>query len=144
MVDLSGFDKIKNLNAPLHSKKIAIGKLTITNKMLGVWCSSRKGADMGQLEKKCIGCGKTFTVSAKNQVYCTVECRENERRKRHAEMYKKRKRQKKVSKVKEKKEVHMGEIATFNDKAKQMGLTYGQYMIFLQAEKDREERAKIS
>ena len=58
-------------------------------------------------------------------------------------MYKKRKRQKKVSKVKEKKEVHMGEIATFNDKAKQMGLTYGQYMIFLQTEKDREERAKI-
>ena len=50
---------------------------------------------MGQLEKKCIGCGKTFAVSAKNQVYCTVECRENERRKRHAEMYKKRKRQKK-------------------------------------------------
>lgn len=46
---------------------------------------------MGQLEKKCIGCGKTFTVSAKNQVYCTVECRENERRKRHAEKSKKRK-----------------------------------------------------
>ena len=124
MVDLSESDKIKNLNAPLHSEKIAVGKLTITNKY-------------------CIGCGKTFTVSAKNQVYCTVECRENERRKRHAEMYKKRKRQKKVSKVKEKKEVHMGEIATFNDKAKQMGLTYGQYMIFLQTEKDREERAKI-
>lgn len=39
--------------------------------------------------------------------------------------------------------MHMGEIATFNDKAKQMGLTYGQYMIFLQTEKDREERAKI-
>ncbi len=53
---------------------------------------------MGQLEKKCIGCGKTFTVSAKNQVYCTVECRENERRKRHAEMYKKRKRQKRSQK----------------------------------------------
>lgn len=39
--------------------------------------------------------------------------------------------------------LYMGEIATFNDKAKQMGLTYGQYMIFLQTEKDREERAKI-
>lgn len=32
MVDLSESDKIKNLNAPLHSKKIAVGKLTITNK----------------------------------------------------------------------------------------------------------------
>lgn len=100
-------------------------------------------SEYGSAREKMYRMCKTFTVSAKNQVYCTVECRENERRKRHAEMYKKRKRQKKVSKVKEKKEVHMGEIATFNDKAKQMGLTYGQYMIFLQTEKDREERAKI-
>lgn len=43
-----------------------------------------------------------------------------------------------------KKEKHMGELASFNDEAKQMGLTYGQYMIFLQTEKDRKERAKIS
>lgn len=52
MVDLSESDKIKNLNAPLHSEKIAVGKLTITNKMLGVWCSSRKGADVKQIGKK--------------------------------------------------------------------------------------------
>ena len=43
-----------------------------------------------------------------------------------------------------KKEKHMGELASFNDKAKKLGLSYGQYMIFLQTEKDREERAKIS
>ena len=43
-----------------------------------------------------------------------------------------------------KKEKHMGELANFNDKAKKLGLSYGQYMIFLQTEKDREERAKIS
>lgn len=42
------------------------------------------------------------------------------------------------------KEKHMGELASFNDKAKKLGLSYGQYMIFLQTEKDREERAKIS
>ena len=43
-----------------------------------------------------------------------------------------------------KKEKHMGELASFNDEAKHMGLTYGQYMIFLQTEKDQKERAKIS
>ena len=71
-------------------------------------------------KSKCIGCGKQFTVNARNQHYCSVECREYERKKRHAQM--------------------LGELAAFNDKAKQMGLTYGQYMIFLQTEKDREER----
>ena len=45
---------------------------------------------------------------------------------------------------KNKKEKHMGELASFNDEAKHMGLTYGQYMIFLQTEKDQKERAKIS
>lgn len=94
---------------------------------------------------KCIGCGKQFTVNARNQHYCSVECRENERKKRHAQMYKKRKTQKKAKRMEEKKkEKHMGELASFNDKAKKLGLSYGQYMIFLQTEKDREERAKIS
>ncbi len=95
-------------------------------------------------KSKCIGCGKQFTVNARNQHYCSVECREYERKKRHAQMYKKRKTQKKLKeeekKRKKNKEVHLGELAAFNNKAKQMGLTYGQYMIFLQTEKDREER----
>ncbi len=96
-------------------------------------------------KSKCIGCGKQFTVNARNQHYCSVECREYERKKRHAQMYKKRKTQKKAKRVEEKKkEKHMGELASFNDKAKKLGLSYGQYMIFLQTEKDREERAKIS
>ena len=60
-------------------------------------------------------------------------------------MYKKIKTQKKAKRMEEKKkEKHMGELANFNDKAKKLGLSYGQYMIFLQTEKDREERAKIS
>ena len=83
-------------------------------------------------------------MNARNQHYCSVECREYERKKRHAQMYKKRKTQKKLKeeekKRKKNKEVHLGELAAFNNKAKQMGLTYGQYMIFLQTEKDREER----
>lgn len=96
-------------------------------------------------KSKCIGCGKQFTVNARNQHYCSVECREYERKKRHAQMYKKRKTQKKAKRMEEKKkEKHMGELASFNDEAKHMGLTYGQYMIFLQTEKDQKERAKIS
>lgn len=96
-------------------------------------------------KSKCIGCGKQFTVNARNQHYCSVECREYERKKRHAQMYKKRKTQKKAKRMEEKKkEKHMGEFASFNDEAKHMGLTYGQYMIFLQTEKDQKERAKIS
>lgn len=96
-------------------------------------------------KSKCIGCGKQFTVNARNQHYCSVGCREYERKKRHAQMYKKRKTQKKAKRMEEKKkEKHMGELASFNDKAKKLGLSYGQYMIFLQTEKDREERAKIS
>ena len=83
-------------------------------------------------KSKCIGCGKQFTVNARNQHYCSVECREYERKKRHAQMYKKRKTQKKAKRMEEKK------------KEKHMGLTYGQYMIFLQTEKDQKERAKIS
>ena len=86
-------------------------------------------------KSKCIGCGKQFTVNARNQHYCSVECREYERKKT----------QKKEKRMEEKKkEKHMGELANFNDKAKKLGLSYGQYMIFLQTEKDREERAKIS
>ena len=88
-------------------------------------------------KSKCIGCGKQFTVNARNQYYCSVECREYER--------KKRKTQKKAKRMEEKKkEKHMGELASFNDKAKKLGLSYGQYMIFLQTENDRKERAKIS
>lgn len=94
-------------------------------------------------KSKCIGCGKQFTVNARNQHYCSVECREYERKKRHAQMYKKKKNTEKGKKSGGK-EKHMGELASFNDKAKKLGLSYGQYMIFLQTEKDREERAKIS
>lgn len=106
------------------------------------------GKKLGE-KKECKGCGKMFIVASRNQAYCTVECRERKRKKREVEMYKKRKMQKKLKEAEEKKknknkEVHLGELAAFNDKAKQMGLTYGQYMIFLQTEKDREERAKIS
>lgn len=45
-------------------------------------------------KSKCIGCGKQFTVNARNQHYCSVECREYERKKRHAQMYKKEKHRK--------------------------------------------------
>ena len=54
-------------------------------------------------KSKCIGCGKQFTVNARNQHYCSVECREYERKKRHAQMYKKRKTQKKAKRMEEKK-----------------------------------------
>lgn len=50
-------------------------------------------------KSKCIGCGKQFTVNARNQHYCSVECREYERKKRHAQMYKKRKTQKKAKRM---------------------------------------------
>ena len=56
-------------------------------------------------KSKCIGCGKQFTVNARNQHYCSVECREYERKKRHAQMYKKRKTQKKAKRVEEKKSI---------------------------------------
>ncbi len=56
-------------------------------------------------KSKCIGCGKQFTVNARNQHYCSVECREYERKKRHAQMYKKRKTQKKAKRMEEKKSI---------------------------------------
>ena len=106
--------------------------------MLGVWCSSRKGADVKRIRKKrnCKVCGIRFITKSGNQIYCSEECREKERKKRCAERYKKIKAQKKAEKTEEKKknkdkEVHIEELAAFNEKAKQMGLTYGQYTIFL-------------
>ena len=94
--------------------------------------------------KKCKGCGVKFTAKSGHQIYCTIECRENERRKRYANMYQKRKAQKKVKKAEEnKKNKNKGELAILNEKAREMGLSYGQYTVFLQTEKDREEKAKI-
>ena len=88
--------------------------------------------------KKCKGCGVKFTAKSGHQIYCTIECRQNERRKRYANRYQERKAQKK-----EKKAENKGELAIFNEKAREMGLSYGQYTVFLQTEKDREEKAKI-
>ena len=135
----------------LHIAKTAVGKLTITNK-LGVWCSSRKGADVAKRtgkklgnKKKCKVCGREFTINAGNQMYCSVKCREKQCRIRHTDRYQKIKAKRaEENKKKKAKKMHLGELAAFNDKAKQMGLTYGQYMIFLQTKKDQEERAKIS
>lgn len=72
-----------------------------------------------QKKKKCKGCGIKFIARSGHQIYCSQECREKECKKRCAKRYQKRKAEKK-------------------------GLSYGQYMILLQIEKDREERVKIS
>lgn len=93
--------------------------------------------------KKCKGCGVKFTPQSGHQIYCTIECRQNERRNRYAKMYQKRKAQKKVQIAEENKK-NKGELAIFNEKAREMGLSYGQYTVFLQTEKDREEKAKMS
>lgn len=56
-------------------------------------------------KSKCIGCGKQFTVNARNQHYCSVECREYERKKdmhRCIKKEKHRKRQKEWRKRKKK------------------------------------------
>lgn len=96
-------------------------------------------------KRKCKVCGDTFFTNRSTQKYCSKECYAEARKKKCADRYRKIKAQKKAERAKEKKknknkEVHIGELAAFNDKAKQMGLTYGQYMIFLQTKKDREER----
>lgn len=62
----------------------------------------------------------------------------------HSDIKKEKHRKRQNEWKEKKKEKHMGELASFNDEAKHMGLTYGQYMIFLQTEKDQKERAKIS
>ena len=94
---------------------------------------------------KCKVCGENFLTSRSTQKYCSKECYAEARKKKCADRYQKIKIQKKVEGAKKKKKTtHMGELASFNDKAKKLGLSSGQYMIFLQTEKDREERAKIS
>lgn len=100
-----------------------------------------------QKKKKCKGCGIKFIAHSGNQIYCSEECRDKESKKRCAQRYKKRKAEKKARRAEEKKrqkEVHMSELAVFNEKAKQHGFSYGQYMIFLQMERDREERVRIN
>lgn len=94
-------------------------------------------------KRKCKVCGDTFFTNRSTQKYCSKECYAEARKKKCADRYQKQKakreKQKKVEK-KVKKTKYTGELAKYNDEAKQMGLTYGQYMIFLQTEKDREER----
>lgn len=97
-------------------------------------------------KRNCKVCGVKFVTKSGNQVYCSEECREKERKKRYTEMYQKRKAQKKVMKLeqnKKKKKTFKGELAIFNQRAKEMGLSYGQYMIFLQTERDKAKRAKM-
>lgn len=85
-------------------------------------------------KRKCGICGKKFNANSHNQRYCSEECRCTARRNKAYKWYQKNKDNKKSEKT----------LADINKIAKSKGLTYGQYMILLQTEKDRKERVKIS
>lgn len=87
-------------------------------------------------EKRCRHCYELFIPTSKRQIFCCKECRRNE--------YKYPARRELKSVKVEIKSQPEKTLAGINKIAKDMGLTYCQYMIFLQTEKDREERAKIS
>lgn len=89
-------------------------------------------------EKRCVHCYELFIPTSKKQIFCCDECRRNE----YKRTYPARK-ELKPTKI-EIEKAPKKTLADINKIAKSMGLTYGQYMIFLQTENDRKERAKIS
>lgn len=89
-------------------------------------------------EKRCRHCYELFLPSSRRQIFCCDECRREEYKK----SFPARKELKNIV-VKDNKKSEKT-LADINKIAKSKGLSYGQYMIFLQAKKDREERAKIS
>ena len=93
---------------------------------------------MNIAEKKCLVCGKIFTPRVSNQIVCSLECKkEREHRlrrdrekgiklgyiKNQPNHYEKKPKAeaKRITKPEE-------DIVTANEKAAELGLTYGQYM----------------
>lgn len=89
-------------------------------------------------EKRCRYCYELFIPTCQQQIFCCDKCRREEYKKRFPARKELQRIEVKDNKKSEK------TLADINKIAKSKGLTYGQYMILLQTEKDRKERAKIS
>lgn len=78
----------------------------IKREIIGIYNDIRELGDK-DVKKICKGCGAEFETTSRGRVYCTPECREEN-------MYKpKPKRQ--------------SQISAINQKARELGITYGQY-----------------
>ena len=89
-------------------------------------------------EKRCRYCYELFIPTCQQQIFCCDKCRREEEKKRFPARKELQRIEVKDNKKSEK------TLADINKIAKSKGLTYGQYMILLQTEKDQKERAKIS
>ena len=85
--------------------------------------------------KNCKICGKEFFPRSGRQIYCSDECYLNTKRQLNRELY--RKRQKSKTEHKSKTKLNLEELHDLRiqqqKEASAMGVTYGQYIAWLQA-----------
>lgn len=90
-------------------------------------------ADKGDLARKCRFCGKEFSPWSINVFYCSPECKTTAKVMRNRANAKKRREQDIALQKEKKKDAKKRKrtLADFNDKARAMGMTYGQYQAWL-------------
>lgn len=132
----------KKFNANLHNQRYCPEECRCTarrNKAYKWYQKNKENKKKKVLEeKRCRYCYELFIPTCQQQIFCCDKCRREEYKKRFPARKELQRIEVKDNKKSEK------TLADINKIAKSKGLTYGQYMILLQTEKDRKERAKIS
>ena len=92
-------------------------------------------------EKWCVICGSKFTTNMDRKLVCSERCAKERKRLKAYDYRKNEVKEKPVPKIKKKPKKSNAELIDEKErKAKEMGMSYGQYDAWLRIQADREER----